>query len=363
MATPEFIARAPDQITQEMVADLEGRAGKTLYPAQPERLLIDFMAYRESLLREQVQDAALLNLVRYSRGAILDELAKDRGEDRLPAYAAGCTLEFRIPVAQKADFVIPAGTVVSTGNGALSVATIQNVTLPAGQFAVTVKASATDAGAQGNGYIAGQINQLISILAGAPGGLTVSNTTTTDGGAEEETDERLQLRLLLSFDRYSVAGPAPAYRLLAMRQHPSVIDVAVFSHTPGEVTLYPLLDTGLPGQTVIDAVQAGTSADTVRVLCDTVVTAAPVAHDYSVSAVLTLNPGDVADTVLPSATAAVQALANSMAASLGGDIVPSQFTGVLQPLVHRVELQGLGFAACDKWEWRRCTGINLTIAG
>ncbi|WP_114153965.1 baseplate J/gp47 family protein [Chromobacterium haemolyticum] len=165
MAKPEFIARSSDQITQEMVADLEGRSGKTLYPAQPERLLIDFMAYRESLLREQVHDAALLNLVRYSRGAILDELAKDRGEDRLPAYAAGCTLEFRVPVAQKTDFVIPAGTVVSTGNGALSVAAIENVTLRAGQFAVTVKASATDAGTQGNGYIAGQINQLISILA------------------------------------------------------------------------------------------------------------------------------------------------------------------------------------------------------
>ncbi|BAK75378.1 phage baseplate J-like protein [Pseudogulbenkiania sp. NH8B] len=363
MAKPEFISRSSDQIVQELVADYEERSAKTLYPAQPERLLIDFMAYRESLLREQVQDAALLNLVRYSRGAILDELANDRGESRLPAYAAGCTLEFRVSVAQQADFVIPAGTLVATGNGALTMATIESATLTAGQLAASVTASATDAGAQGNGYIPGQINQLVSILAGAPSGLTVSNTTTTDGGAPEETDERLQQRLLLSFDRYSVAGPAPAYRYHAMRAHPAVIDVAVRRHypVPGDVTVYPLLDTGLPGQTVLDAVQAAVGAEDIRVLNDTVYAAAPIAVDYWVRGTLTSNQGDVTATVEQEATGAALALATSFAASLGGDIVPSQFISAVQPSVHAVALTEPAFVACEAWEWRHCLGVDLSV--
>ncbi|NHQ81615.1 baseplate protein [Chromobacterium vaccinii] len=363
MSRPDFIARSADQIVRDLVADWERRSGKVLYPAQPERLLLDFIAYRESLLREQVQDAALLNLVRYSRGEILDELAADRGESRLPAFPAGCLLEFRVAVPLVADWLIPAATVVATGNGVLSVATMQDSVLRAGQVAVSVRAAALTPGAQGNGYLPGQVNQLVSIVQGAPTGLLVSNVNTTNGGADAETDERLQQRLLLSFDRYSVAGPAPAYRLLAMRQHPSVIDVAVVSHVPGEVTLYPLLDSGLPGQTVVDAVQAGTSDDAVRVLCDTVVAAPPIARDYIVSALLTLNPGDTADAIRPAAITAVRALASSMSAQLGGDIVPSQFVSALQPLVHRVELQGVEYARCARWEWRRCGAINIDFAG
>ncbi|MGC0151053.1 baseplate J/gp47 family protein [Chromobacterium vaccinii] len=363
MARPGFIARSADQIVSELVADWERRSGKTLYPAQPERLLVDFIAYRESLLREQVQDAALLNLVRYSRGEILDELATDRGESRLPAFPAGCLLEFRVSAPLAADWLIPAATVVATSNGALSIASMQHAVLPAGQMAVTVRGAALTPGAQGNGYLPGQINQLVSIVQGAPAGLLVSNVTVSNGGADAETDERLQQRLLLSFDRYSVGGPAPAYRLLAMRQHPSVVDVAVVSHAPGEVTLYPLLDSGLPGPTVIDAVQSGASDDAVRVLCDTVVTAPPTARDYSVSALLTLNPGDTAEGVRPVAAAAVRALADSMSAQLGGDIVPSQFVSALQPLAHRVELQGLEYARCARWEWRRCVGISVEVVG
>lgn len=365
MTAPDFITRDAAQIVQEMVADFESRTGKTLYPAQPERLYIDFMAYREVLLRSQVQDAALLNLVRYSRGTILDELANDRGESRLPAFAAGCVLEFRVPVAQQADFVIPAGTVVSTSNGALSVASSTDATLPAGQLAVTVKASATEAGAQGNGYVAGQINQLVSILAVPPIGFAVSNITTTDGGAEEETNERLQQRLLTVFDRYSVAGPEPAYRYIAMKSHPSVVDVAVRGHYPypGDVTLYPLLDAGLPGQTVVDAVQVAVSDEKVRVLNDAVVAAIPIERAYQVRGTLTLKAGTREADVLPQARAAAQKLVDELSASLGGDIVPSQFVAAVQPLVHRVELTEPVFTACERWEWRHCTGIELTVAG
>lgn len=361
MAAPDFIARDADAIVQEMVASLEAEQGKTLYPAQPERLLINWMAYRATLHRAAVQDAAALNLVRYSRGAVLEELAADRGTARLPAFSAGCLLQFSLPAARQTDLVIPAGTVVSTSDGALMVATNESATIVAGSLSVTVAATSTEAGTAGNGYVAGQVRQLVSIIPGAPASLTVSNVSTTNGGAEAETDPRLQQRLLLTFDSYSVAGPAPAYRYIAMAAHPSVIDVAVVSHTPGEVTLYPLLDTGLPGPTVIDAVQAAASSDDKRVLCDTVVTAACVERPYTISGTVWLKVGTKAEDILSAAEAALLAEAESMEMVLGGDIVPSRFSAVLQSLVHRVELAAPAFAACEKWEWRRCTSIDLAV--
>ena len=80
---PEFVARDPAKLVDEVVADFERETGRTLYPAQVERLLANVLAYRESLFREALQDAAKLNLVRYSRAPILDMLGENVGVSRL----------------------------------------------------------------------------------------------------------------------------------------------------------------------------------------------------------------------------------------------------------------------------------------
>ena len=51
LTEPDFIERDADKITAEMIAKYEADTGKTLYPAQAERLLIDLWAYREMLVR------------------------------------------------------------------------------------------------------------------------------------------------------------------------------------------------------------------------------------------------------------------------------------------------------------------------
>lgn len=45
LTEPDFIERDADKITTEMIAQYEAATGKTLYPAQAERLLIDLWAY------------------------------------------------------------------------------------------------------------------------------------------------------------------------------------------------------------------------------------------------------------------------------------------------------------------------------
>ena len=121
---PSFIERDPAKVTREMIATYESLTGKTLYPAQVERLLIDLIAYRESLVREAFQDGAKLNLVRYSRGVILDNIGENVGVQRVAAVAASVKLRFTFSPAPNIATVLPQGTEVE--GGGVSFATDKN---------------------------------------------------------------------------------------------------------------------------------------------------------------------------------------------------------------------------------------------
>ena len=69
---PSFVDRDPAPIVAEIVAWFEAETGRTLYPAQVERLYTNIVAYRETLIREAIQDAAKQNLLRYASGVMLE---------------------------------------------------------------------------------------------------------------------------------------------------------------------------------------------------------------------------------------------------------------------------------------------------
>lgn len=80
---PEFVARNAETITADQVTDWEGFTGKTLYPAQVERLLIDLLSYRETLTRQAIQETGEQNLLSFALGDALDALAELLGASRL----------------------------------------------------------------------------------------------------------------------------------------------------------------------------------------------------------------------------------------------------------------------------------------
>ena len=69
---PIFFKYDTEAEEQKLVKRFEELTGKPLYPAQDERLLISLIEYKASLLVNKFNDAARLNLTRYSRGPILD---------------------------------------------------------------------------------------------------------------------------------------------------------------------------------------------------------------------------------------------------------------------------------------------------
>jgi phage-related baseplate assembly protein len=192
----------------------------------------------------------------------------------------------------------------------------------------------------------------------------VENITPSEGGAQAESDDRLRERIVLAPETFSVAGSVESYRFWAMSAHPDIIDVAVISHVPGDVTLYPLTATGLPGETIKARVAATCSGEKVRPLCDQVRVADPVAVDYAIDVQIVLYA--TADTQLAQAEVekAAQAFRDARL-KFGQSIVRSQLIDALfvygvysvEPIAPAVDLN------LEKWEWPRCTGIRCQVSG
>lgn len=80
----KLIADDPEAIAAELKAAYEAATGRTVYPGQAEQLLIDICAYRESLCRAAINEAARQNLVAFARAPMLDYLGELVGVSRLP---------------------------------------------------------------------------------------------------------------------------------------------------------------------------------------------------------------------------------------------------------------------------------------
>lgn len=358
---PDFIARDPVAVTSELIATYEAMTGRTLQPAQVERLLIDLIAYSETLVRIGIQEAAKQNLVAYSRGVNLDHHGALLGVSRLPAKAAATTLEFTLAAAEGQRVAIPKGTRVKTKDGAVVFATTERLVIPAGALAGSAPAIAGELGEIGNGYLPGEVATLMDPIAGVA---AATNTATTYGGAAVEDDERLRQRIQEAPERFSVAGPGGAYRWHAMTSHQSLVDAAVVSPTPGVVQVYPLGKDGIPAPEILDVVLAALNDDKVRPLTDLVQVLPPTEVAYTIDATLTLLRGADQVSVEAAARKAAEAYAAGRRAGLGRDLIHSQIIAALSvPGVYKVQVNAPAERVVDGFEWANCASIALSFGG
>jgi hypothetical protein len=114
---PKFVSDDSQEVTQELIDAWEAMTGKTLYPAQIERLFIDLMAYRETLVRSEMNDVGRLSLPAFSRAPILDYLGELVGVTRLGAQSARTTVRLVFAAPLSGALVIPAGLRAETAGG------------------------------------------------------------------------------------------------------------------------------------------------------------------------------------------------------------------------------------------------------
>ncbi|HUN58022.1 MAG TPA: baseplate J/gp47 family protein [Candidatus Binataceae bacterium] len=362
----------PNLILADMVAEFQAAAGRTLYPAQVERLLINLYAYRESLVRNAIQYTGQQNLLAFAAFPMLDYLGQLLGVTRLPAQSATVTLQFTLTDALSISYTIPAQTQVGTTDGQFVFATNSDLTIPAGASTGTVAASATVAGTGANGYLAGQITVLLDPNALISGAI---NTTLSGGGSAPETDDHLRTRIQAAPNQFSVAGPEGAYRYFALTADPTIADAQISSPAPGQVNVCILTGpvtaqpapspnpAGTASQALLSKVINLLTADNVRPLTDTVTVSAATEADYIIAGTITMYSDAEPVSTMAAAETAATNFALALASRIQRDIVPSQIIEALSVSgVYQVALTSPPYIQLEPGQWANCTGIVLTPA-
>ncbi|MFR6178575.1 MAG: baseplate J/gp47 family protein [Flavonifractor plautii] len=324
-----FVDTDTNTVVNALIQSYEAFTGRTLYPADPARLFILWVADIIIQERVNIDFSARQNVPRYAEGEYLDSLAElFKDAYRLEPEKAKTTLRFTLSIPLEVATIVPAGTRV-TVDGEIIFQTVQALTIPAGDLFGDVEAECQTAGEIGNGFVPGQITQLIDIF---PYFGSVENVSESDGGADEESDAAFYERMRESVETFSTAGPLGAYEYYAKSASALIVDVKATSPEPGEVDVRVLLSGGqLPGEEILKEVLDILNADKVRPLTDHVTVAAPETVPYDIDFTYwTQEGGAVSDEkVAENIAAAVRTFKEWQGAKMGRDVNPSYLISLL----------------------------------
>lgn len=324
-----FVDTDTNTVVNALIQSYEAFTGRTLYPADPARLFILWVADIIIQERVNIDFSARQNVPRYAEGEYLDSLAElFKDAYRLEPEKAKTTLRFTLSIPLEVATIVPAGTRV-TVDGEIIFQTTQALTIPAGDLSGDVEAECQTAGEIGNGFVPGQITQLIDIF---PYFGSVENVSESDGGADEESDAAFYERMRESVETFSTAGPLGAYEYYAKSASALIVDVKATSPEPGEVDVRVLLSGGqLPGEEILKEVLDILNADKVRPLTDHVTVAAPETVPYDIDFTYWTQEGGAisADKVAENIAAAVRTFKEWQGAKMGRDVNPSYLISLL----------------------------------
>jgi len=362
----EFLNTKTDGILKAIKSTFEGTSKRTLYPAQTENLLLHTLAYRETLLRHDIQWCAEQNLVAYAIGEHLDALGVMMDTPRLQPTAAECRVRLTLDVPTLPGRSFAAGTRVTTEDGKVAFETLDACYVITGQTVSNiVSARCTALGTGGNGLDKGVICAIDPLIEG----VSVENITGTEGGGDLESDRAYRERLSLSAARFGCGGSAKAYRYWALSASSLVADaLAVRSGMDdGNIYIYVLSTDGDPSPELLKKIEDTCNHDNVRLINDYVRAFPAAKRCYEINAEITVYDRHDPEIILDK----VRVLANeyrlAKRAKLGADITPTQVLlalgGVADGLYHVNLIEPADIVVVSEAEWAECREIDIRLAG
>ena len=279
----QFVSTDSAALISSLTAAYEKITGRTLRPADPDKLFISWVANIIIQERAMLNYVGNQNLPSRAEGKNLDELGETIFSlKRLTAQSAKCTVRFNISEAQETSILVPVGTRVTDKSSTLVWRTTEDTYVPIGETSVDVMVQCDNAGKIGNGYSAGQINTLIdvdNVLYFS----SCMNIDTSVGGTEESTDDEYYEDMRESMDGYSCAGARGGYIYFAKRVSNDIVDVVPNRPDDGQVAIYLLMKGGaLAGEQIKQAVLAACNPGEVRPLTDYVSVRDPETVNYNI---------------------------------------------------------------------------------
>ena len=113
-----YVETDTETIVNTLIQGYEKIAGRTLYPADPARLFILWVADIIVQERVNIDFSAKQNIPRYAEGEYLDSLAElFKGAERLEPEKARTTLQYTLSIPLEVATTIPAGTRATPDGG------------------------------------------------------------------------------------------------------------------------------------------------------------------------------------------------------------------------------------------------------
>lgn len=327
--------RSIDDVRRDMVGDFEAfmseATGKpfALERADPHRMELYAMSTQFYHGLQYVDRAGKLNLLKYTYGAFLDNVAVIKSVTRQQAKAATTTLRFTLSAARAAATGIPQGTRVSTPTGSVYFQTTEYAEIPEGFASVDVPAICTEVGTAGSDLEPGELNTMVDPV---PYMASVVNVTKTAGGAEKENDDSMKERVFLAPGSYSTAGPDGGYRYWVKSYNTAIGDVQITSdHAAGTVDIcFLMADGSAPSQEMITGLLDFLQEQNVRPTNDLVRASAPEEVPYTVDLQYWIGKSDTARaSAIQTAVEAAVAKYVRWQRAIGRDINPSQLVAAV----------------------------------
>lgn len=357
-----------EDVQMQMVRDYQDRykaiTGKdvVLDRADPMSLILYALSIQVYQALLYVDKTGKQDLLKYSYGAYLDNLAAMKGIAREQAKPSRAMIRFTLSGIRPSTVEIPEGTRVT--NGEVYFQTESHAEIPSGESSVDVAAECMTSGVVGNNLEVGEINILVDPV---PYVAKVANTEPTTGGADIEDDDTLKDRIYISPSKYSVAGPEESYRYWVKTYNSNISDVLIYSDDPVDVVIEFIMNDGeLPSESMLLGVQKFLSDEQIRPLTDRVTVKAPETVEYKVNVKYFVNQSDLkkVDTIKTAVNAAVDDYIQWQRSKIGRDINPSQ---LIQQMVSagakRVEVALPVFQVIGKANVAKLSSKTVTYGG
>lgn len=335
----------------------------TLARADPYRVMM--LACSQVIYQglQQVDKAGKMNFLKYAYGDYLKNLAALKKVFENEPEKASVKVKWKLAEARESATPIPAGSRI-TADYAVYFETEDYTEIPAGETEITVIMYCTEAGEQGNGYMAGELSVMVDPVAFIE---SVANTETTAGGTGTESDQSIAERTYLAPSSFSTAGPDDAYVYHAKDLSPDVGDVVPTSPTPGVVDIRFILKNGsIPSETMIQQMQAHLQQRSKRPLTDKVQVAAPDVVTYNTDFTYYINASDTGSAmqIQDQVAQAVKDYQLWQGTGIGRDINPDELLSFLKKAgVKRATIREPVFKVLTETQVGQVVNTNIVYGG
>lgn len=287
-----YINYDPDLIWEQAMYTYISEGGDILYPGDAKEILLRSVLALIVLEFGVVDNALRMDSLRFAIDDYLDLKGEKKYCYRLQAQAAKATVQITF-VASGINKTIPAGTAM-TADGQRIYVTDSDVEQTGFAQVATVGITAEEAGAAGNGLVAGTQMQFC-----APNGAVQSIfvVTSAANGRDREDDENYRERI----EEYGLAsvttGPKQQYEAAARSVSPEILDAKAVRVAPCEVCVYLVMPPESDKEALIAAVTSALSPDNTRPLTDLVSASEAKEMPYVLNVTCTLPSGVSGDTL------------------------------------------------------------------